>query len=375
MAGTGKDTLRVHLVTDRFSLGGGIEHIFQVCNGLPGIKFHVFGEPGPAVEKFNGLTNVTIHDDGFTPAKIMGGSPDIVHIHHLRPVDTLFRHSLKKNTYGIPVLFTAHGLHIHKFEFYGTLSARIKYFLRFHLEKRLLRRVNRIIAVSKEDKEFLEQRYRLNHVTYLTNGIDFSRVQQAAGLDKKELRRKLDLPGTDFLFATAARFNFQKGYDIFFRALSLIKGTLNKNPCRFILAGDGEEFDAMKRLSRELGVDKYVMFLGARTDIYHILSACDVFLLPSRWEGLPITLLETGLLKLPVIASDTYGNSEIIKPDRGLLFKNLDKFDLALRIVEVLKGKHRLEEYAERLYNEVHANYNLDTMLKGLNDLYGSFAK
>jgi glycosyltransferase involved in cell wall biosynthesis len=360
--------MRIHLVTDRFSLGGGIEHIYQIVKGLEDIKFGIFAQSGPAVEKFMGLSNVEIHDKGYSPGYVMEKSPHLVHIHHLRPLVAFFKNPLAP--YRVPVLFTAHGLHIHKYEFIPSLRARISYFLRFRLEKRIFARPRQVIAVSREDQRFLEETYHLDNVTYLTNGIDFSACAAVERQSKQELRRKLGLPAGDFLFVTAARFDFQKGYDILLHALASLKELLKKYPCRFIWVGDGKELEAMKQLSRQLSVSPSIDFLGARSDVYEILKAGDVCLLPSRWEGLPILLLEAGLLKVPVIASATYGNREIINAGSGILFPNRDSRELARVIMEVLNNQHDLTAYGENLYREVKTHYHLEIMLSGLRKIY-----
>lgn len=360
--------MRIHLVTDQFNLGGGIEHIYQISRGMEDIRFGVFGEAGPAVEKFTRLKHVEIHTSGYRPEYVMKKSPDIVHIHHLRPLVSFFKNPF--SYYKVPIIFTAHGLHIHKYEFFNSFRARFNYFLRFHMEKHVLRNPDTVIAVSQEDKHFLEENYHLKNVTYLTNGIDFSFAAETRSLSKKELRKKLDLPPDDFLFITVARFDFQKGYDILVNALATIKETLKKSNCRFVFVGDGDEFEAIKKFSDRQAVSQYIRFMGARTDVYDILSAGDVCLLPSRWEGLPIVLLETGLLKVPVIASDTYGNREVIKEANGILFKNLDTRHLAGVILDVLDNKHDLAAYAENLYQEIKANYNLEKMLSGIRKIY-----
>jgi glycosyltransferase involved in cell wall biosynthesis len=367
-AGGKKINMRIHLVTDRFSLGGGIEHIYQIVKGLEDIEFGIFAQPGPAVDKFKGLTNVEIHDKGYSPGYVMEKSPHLVHIHHLRPLLAFFKNPLA--SYRVPVLFTAHGLHIHKYEFIPSLKARLSYFLRFQLEKRIFARPRRVIAVSREDQRFLEERYHLGNVAYLTNGIDFSACAAVERQAKQELRRKLELPADDFLFVTVARFDFQKGYDILLYALASLKESLEKHRCRFIWVGDGNEFQAMKQLSRQLSVSSCIDFLGARANVYEILKAGDVFLLPSRWEGLPIALLEAGLLKVPVIASATYGNREIINESNGILFKNRDSRDLARVIMEVLDNPHDLTAYGENLFREVKTHYHLETMLTGLRKIY-----
>ena len=360
--------MHIHLVTDEFSLGGGIEHIYQIAKGLKDISFRIFGRTGEAVGKFRGLENVEICDKGFAPAYLTAKEPRLLHFHHLKPLAAFFRSPFKH--YRIPTVFTAHGLHIHKYEFYNSLRGRLNYFLRFQLEKRLLPRVGRVITVSREDKRFLEEKYHLKNVAYLTNGIDFSAVHIEQGAAREELRKKLNLPLDRFLFVTVARFNFQKGYDLLLRAIAMVKEAVKARSGYFIFVGDGPEFEKMKHLGQSLGISGDILFLGARSDVYDILRASDVCLLPSRWEGLPIVLLETGLLKVPVIASDTYGNREIIGEKNGILFKNLNIDALAGVIRDVLNDRYDLKGYAENLYKEVRLNYNLEKMLNGLRAIY-----
>jgi len=366
----------IHLVTDKFHTGGGLEHIYQVARGLGDIRFRIFARPWEreAVEKFKELENVTIRDGGYDPAYVLAEGPDLVHIHHLKPFFSFFNRPFRR--YPVPVIYTAHGLHIHKFEFFGSIGGWVRYFLRFNLEKRLLPKASRIVAVSREDRVFLEERYGLGNVTYLTNGIDFSVVtagaERVASKTREELREALGLPPDAFLFVTVARFNFQKGYDILLRAISRVKDLLRGRTCCFVFVGDGEEFEEMKGLARELSVSEFVLFFGMRTDVYDILRVGDVFLLPSRWEGLPIVLLEAGLLGVPVIASDTYGNREIIGERNGILFRNLDVEALSGVIMDVLDGRYDLSACSRNLYNEVQSNYSLDKMISGLRNLYRS---
>lgn len=375
----------VHLITDQFILGGGIEHIFQIVKNMKEVRFRIFAKAESAIkkipdtqsvkEKFKSLENVEVFDRSLKPEFILEKGPDIIHIHHLRPLFYFYKNPLAK--YKIPIIYTVHGLHIHKFEFsdrgiYSRFKNRIKYTLRYNLEKKIFRRVNRIIAVSKEDKYFMEDRYGLNNVSYLTNGIE----SPSAGIlnqTREELRKELNLPMDWFLFVTVARFNFQKGYDILIRSLMKLKDFLKGKKIKFVLIGKGTEFNYIKKLAEKLKVSPHISFLGERHDSHKLIKAGNVFLLPSRWEGLPLVLLECGLLKIPVIASDTYGNREILGTDNGLKFPNMDVDRLAEVIKEVIRGDYDLEKFAENLNQEVYQNYNIEKMISGLRQIYRSF--
>jgi len=362
--------MRIALVTDSFKTGGGLEHIYQIAKGIPDIEFLIFGEKGEGIEKFNGLLNVKLFPDGFTPALVLKHKPDIVHIHHLRPLASFFLNPLY--FYKIPIIFTVHGLHIHKYEFIKRFSSRPRYILRFYLEKYLFHRVTRIISVSKEDREFLIERYNLNgqKVGYIPNGIDCTKIENIK-LPKQEVRDVLNLPKDCFIFLTVARFDFQKGYDVLVKAVALIKNYLKNKKVKFVLVGSGEELENIKKLVQEEGIDRYFVFAGNRQDVHLFLKAADCFILPSRWEGLPIALIEAGYAKLPVIASNTYGNREVIDDKQtGVMFINECPYDLSLKIRDFMENYSEALIYGLELYRKVKKEYSLEKMVRELRNLY-----
>ena len=120
--------MKIALVTDSFTTGGGLEHIYQICAGMPDVEFGVFGNRGNATEKFESLQNVNIFSNGYGKEQIKKFNPDIVHIHHLKPLIKLYNLDIK-------TIFTVHGIHLHKYEFIHGLKSKIFRFLRLNLEK------------------------------------------------------------------------------------------------------------------------------------------------------------------------------------------------------------------------------------------------
>lgn len=357
----------VHIVTDNFNTGGGMEHIFQIVQGFPQLDFRIFAGPGDALAKFSGLGNVEPRPQGYSPALVLKPKPDLIHIHHLLPLLAFFRNPLAG--YEAPVIYTAHGLHIHKFEFSRSVLNGLKYRLRFALEKYLFARADQIIAVSKEDQDFIRTRYKVNRVSYIPNGIDHSRLEHVRPR-KKEIGNEFRLPAAGMLFITVARFDFQKGYDVLVRAIALIKDFLSEKNARFLFVGDGATLPEIKKMSEQLQINGLVHFLGKRTEPYSLMKSADVLLLPSRWEGLPIVLLEAGLLKIPVIASDTYGSHELLGHDRGIMFARENANDLAEKIKRTVCGEYNLAHHADNFFNEIKKNYTVAQMLAGLQDIY-----
>lgn len=364
--------MRIALLTDTFKVGGGLEHIYQIAKSIPDYEFFVFAKSGYAKDKFEALANVSLVPLGYAPSLVLKYKPDIIHIHHLKP---LFRFYRIKHVafYEIPIVFTVHGMHIHKYEFLeNSLSNKLRFNLRFALERYLFNKTNKVICVSMEDKKFIMENYNIGEekIEYVTNGIDFTHIDDVTE-PKEELRKKLNLPLDKCLFLTAARFDFQKGYDILLKAIKILKADYNTKDLMFVFVGDGDTLDESKAFAAENNLNDIVSFQGRKNNVYEFMKASDCFILPSRWEGLPITIIEAGASKLPVIASDTYGNREIIEHEQnGILFKNLDSADLAEKIAKAAPDCHKLSHYGYALREKVKRDYNIDLMIEKLKKVY-----
>jgi glycosyltransferase involved in cell wall biosynthesis len=304
--------MRIALLTDKISTGGGLEHIYQLCAGMPDIQFGVFGQPGDANGKFSRLGNVelVLSNDN---AAVERFAPDLVHYHHLKPLARPFTPAVRK-------LFTVHGVHLH--------------FARLTLEKFLYRRIDSIITVSAEDATYLNRHHGCNSKT-IYNGIDFAPVEGVTE-PKVDLRARLGLPQDRSLYLTVARFDFPKGHDVLIRAIAVMKQRDTIGTRLFVFAGDGALMGSSKALAECLGVSDYILFLGTRTDVYELMAASDVFVLPSRWEGLPITLIEALVARLPAVASNTYGVATVAREtgNNVRLFENENPDDLARMLTE-----------------------------------------
>jgi glycosyltransferase involved in cell wall biosynthesis len=103
------------------------------------------------------------------------------------------------------------------------------------------------------------------------------------------------------------------------------------------VAGDGPERAALTQLAGELGLDDRVRFLGRREDAADLLAACDVFVLPSRLEGLGVAALEAMAARRPVVASAVGGLAEaIVDGETGLLVPPDDVDALATALVRLV---------------------------------------
>lgn len=122
-----------------------------------------------------------------------------------------------------------------------------------------------------------------------------------------------DPGGEPPVIASVARFEPQKDHPTLLRALA----SLGDRPWKLRLVGDGPRLEEMRGLARELGIGDRVEFLGARDDVAEILAGAQLYVLASRWEGFPRTILEAMRAGLPVVASDVGGVSEAVADGRS----------------------------------------------------------
>jgi len=331
--------MHVALVTDTLETGGGLEHLFQTVRALERVRFSLFARGGCARHRFQGLENAAVHPQGFGRPDVLRSRPDLVHFHHLRPLFHFLR--FPAPPCGVPLLFTAHGLHARKYDHSGLAWGRAGRLLRGGLERRLFRRVDRVIAVSAEDERYLRERVGLENTVRIPNGVDVRALDQASG-SREDRIREFHLPAGASIFLTVARFVFQKGYDVLLEAVRIGRDRFRQDRARFLLVGEGRERARMERLARRHAVSDLVRFAGERADIPGIMKVSDLFVLPSRWEGLPIALLEASVCGLPLVASDACGNREIVRHGvNGLLFRNGNPADLCRVLFDLLDPERR----------------------------------
>ena len=341
--------MKIALITNKFFIGGGIEHIYQICIAMPTIKFAVFGNKGDAEYKFEKLDNVTIYNNGYRKNDIDSFDPDIVHFHSLTPLLKLYNLKYKK-------IVTIHGMHIHKYEYLSGIKSKILYIIRLYLEKYLYKKVDKIITVSDDDKQYLYEKYNLQSIL-IHNGIDTKNIEKITN-KKVTLKKELKFPTNKKICITVARFDFPKDYDTLVDAIQIVNQKSDEYIFYFI--GDGDIKQQIENKVKKLNINN-IIFLGTRQDISKIMKASDIFILPSKWEGLPITALEALASKLKLLLSNTYGNRTVYKYNKENveLFELFDKTDLSNKILN-----------SSFNFSEIKNFFTLEKMVKKLEQVY-----
>jgi glycosyltransferase involved in cell wall biosynthesis len=188
----------------------------------------------------------------------------------------------------------------------------------------ICRRADAVISVSARDLADLRRRLLLNHGigSHIPNGVALT---SHATKNRAKTRSDLGIRPNDFVVGTVARLVPQKGI------ADLIDAAMAPGEFKVIIVGDGELRLELEDRARPGG--ERVRFLGLRDDVPRLLSALDAFVLPSRWEGEPIALLEAMAAGLPCVATRTSGAVELLTDgSSGLLVPIADPAALAAAI-------------------------------------------
>jgi glycosyltransferase involved in cell wall biosynthesis len=140
---------------------------------------------------------------------------------------------------------------------------------------------------------------------------------------------------------------------------------------RLVIAGDGEERDALEEFSRRLGVTGQVEFLGFSRDVDPLMRSFDVFVLPSLTEGISLTILEAMAAAKPVITTRVGGNPEVVIDGRtGILVPPQDPDALAAAIVKLMKDPALALEMGKNGRKRFEEIFDLGLMVTRYEDVY-----
>ncbi|GEA59322.1 glycosyltransferase [Vibrio comitans] len=223
---------------------------------------------------------------------------DVVHTHHIGP---LLYAGLAAKQCGIKSkLHTEHDVwHLNSFK-------------HRQLQRALLMWVQpMVVADAFKVEKRLDELFTHSKLTTIHNGIDTLRFVEG---QKQASREALNLPKDKTIVGTAGRLESVKGHDLLIKAV-------NELPHHYLLAiaGDGSQHDKLKTLTASLGLNERVFFLGRLEDMPRFYQSLDLFCLPSRHEGFPLTAIEAQSCGTPTLVTDVGASAETLCPDSGLL--------------------------------------------------------
>lgn len=263
--------------------------------------------------------------------------PDLIHLNSSKAgiLGSFAAMGLKKK-----VVFTAHG-----FVFNEPLPAATRAFY-LALEKTASSYRDFIIAVSDADKQAALDNNLIapNKLQTIHNGIESINF-----LSKEQARSALNLSRDKIIIGTIANFYKTKGLDVLIKAIAMLADDLKNKISVALIGGDGPEKANIKSKISNLKLSHTIKLLGRLEGAQKYLHAFDVFVLPSRKEGLPYTLLEAMQAGLPIVASQVGGIPEALG-DAGFLVKPDDPKELAEVLGKIISD---INQHGPQYFNQL----------------------
>lgn len=217
-----------------------------------------------------------------------------------------------------------------------------------------------LIACGEEVKKNLCQVYGLHNEQIITIHNAVSPFEE--DIIEEPIISKLKKEGM-FVVGNIGRLSKQKGMEYYIKAIPLILKK-HKN-VRFFIIGTGEDKENLENLSKKLGTENYLTFLGYRCDVQNIISQLDLVVLSSLWEGLPLTPIETFSVGKTIVATKVDGTVEIVDDgNTGLLVNEKNYFEIAEAVNFMIENpsirknmennakEKYLEEFTDKVYEK-----------------------
>jgi glycosyltransferase involved in cell wall biosynthesis len=241
----------------------------------------------------------------------------------------------------------------------------------YTIDKKIHRRIinkylagwtDRIVAVSKAVKDDVLKYDGVpgSKVEIIYNGVDLSKFLDTNG---NAIRNEFGIPLGAPVLGTVGRLTLQKGQRYLLEAVSQLRGKFPR--LVLLVVGDGPLKNELKEYAKTLGIQESVIFTGSRRDVPSLLAAMDVFVLPSLWEGLSISLIESMAAGKPVITTDIAPIREVVNTDKvGILVPPKNSTTLADAVEILLRDRKLAGRLGMAARERVFSTFNIETTIR-----------
>ncbi len=265
---------------------------------------------------------------------------------------------------------------VHSFLFHANLASRLACLLagfpkrrliceiqtveierRWHLwVDRYLHRLSCLTVCNSESvRTHLHERAGIpkERLAVIEGGVDVDAIAQAQPLDADQWRTNADEP----LLLWVGRMDPIKGLNTLVDAVAKVA---SRRPVKLLLVGDGPERGRIQKRVVDLSLQGHVHFLGMRRDVYRLIQTADLFVFPSRTEGMPNALLEAMAGRLPIVATDVPGCHDLVTDGKtGRLVKVDDPGALAEAIESALDDSETTNSMSANAWHFVSASHSV----------------
>lgn len=375
--------IKVLQVITLSELGGAQKVVHHIAAGLDPQQFDVTVACAPGGELINWLRNLT---NGVKLVEISGLRRDISPVNDIKTLYKLYL-LMKKNNFdivhchsskagilgrlaawlaGVPkILFTAHGWGINEYQ-----SRVVRYFYTW-IERLAGAVSSKVVCVSKSDlaKARSLKLVNNNKLCVIYNGLPEIKIREGS------LRRELNLTEKDIIIGTVARLAPQKHPLFLLETAKRMINCDNKGTCKgrlyFVIIGDGPLRSECKRYISMNDLKGHVFLLGTREEAAVLVQDFDIFVLFSRWEGLPLTIIEAMMAGRPVVANAVGGVGElVVHQETGMLINKLDASEAEKALLNLISNPERRLSIGYSGRQRALNLFNIDQMVEEYKKLY-----
>lgn len=236
------------------------------------------------------------------------------------------------------------------------------------VERWLMERTDRVIVSAESVRDFYIDQVGADaaKIEVIYNAVDWAQLAATEGRDA--LRAQCGVPAGAPLAGIIARLTEQKAHAHLFESMAKTPGL---EGLHLLVVGDGHLRPALESLASSLGLADRIRFLGARRDLGNILSAIDMFVMPSLWEGLPLSMVLAMGGGLPVVATRVAGIPEVVEDgETGLLVPPADPVRLGEALVRVVHDASLRARLGAAAKARVLPRFGVDGYLASVTRLY-----
>lgn len=207
---------------------------------------------------------------------------------------------------------------------------------------------------------------------WMFNGANYQMVRNA--IDSKlfsynenirnKIRKEFNFLKNQMIIGHVGRFNYPKNHDFLIDVFNEVHKIINNS--KLLLIGTGNLEDGIRKKVNELNLTDDVIFLGNRNDVNDLMQAMDIFVFPSHYEGLPVTLVEAQASGLPIIKSNYVPDQCIMTPNVYTLSLNNTSKEWANETIKIMKEYKRTETSHYIMENQ----YDISANAKWLEEFY-----
>ena len=235
----------------------------------------------------------------------------------------------------------------------------------------LLHRADRLVVVNREVVQYVrEAGVPPERVVYVPNAVDTAVFHPVSEAEKTAARRRLGFSEAGFVVLFVGRLEPVKGGGVLLEAWAQLPEAV-RSEARLVFVGDGSARSDWQGMIGTLGLQETVMLEGARDTVQDYYAAADLFVLPSRSEGLSNALVEAMACGLPVIASNVGGALDLVEAGtNGVLFEKEDAADLAKRLIWMFERQKAWRQMGDQARQTIVYAAELETVAGRLYALY-----